>query len=150
MTTTAPTLNGQILGEAERATAALLERLLAGIGTTFYEWVALNQTTLSGGTIDHDDLVAKMVSGLKIDQATVLDAVAQLHSSGLLEVWQDNGSAVTLTDAGRARHQQIRAAIGEISGRLYAGLPADDLATAGRVLTTLTARANAELARSGA
>jgi hypothetical protein len=146
--TTTPTLNGQILGEAERATAALLERLLAGTGTTFYEWVALNQTTLSGGSIDHDDLVATMVSSLKIDQATVREAVAHLLSSGLLDVWQDNGSTVTLTDAGRARHQRIRAAIGEITGRLYAGLPAADLVTAGRILTTLTARANAELARA--
>jgi hypothetical protein len=135
------TLNGQVLGEAERATAALLRRLLADIGTSFYQWVALNQTTISGGAIDQDDLVAKMVSGLKIDEPPAREAVGQLRAAGLL----DGAATVALTDAGRARHQQIRAAIGEITARLYADLPADDLVTAGRVLTTLTARANAEL-----
>ena len=55
-------------------------------------------------------------------------------------------SRVGLTDAGQARYQQIRTAIGDITARLYGDLPADDLATTGRVLTTITARANAELA----
>jgi len=36
--------------------------------------------------------------------------------------------------------------LAEITGRMYADLPPDDLATAGRVLTLLAARANAELA----
>lgn len=33
-----------------------------------------------------------------------------------------------------------------ISARLCAGIPAEDLATAGRILTLVTERANAELA----
>jgi hypothetical protein len=34
-----------------------------------------------------------------------------------------------------------------ITQRLWSGLPAEDLATAGRVLSIITERANAELAR---
>jgi hypothetical protein len=44
------------------------------------------------------------------------------------------------------RFSQIRAAIGEVTARLYADIPPDDLAAAGRVLTTITTRATAELA----
>ena len=40
--------------------------------------------------------------------------------------------------------QRIRGALEEITARLF-DFPAEDLATAGRVLAILTARANAEL-----
>ena len=39
--TTTPTLNGRIIGQAERATRALLENLLATTGIGFQPWVAL-------------------------------------------------------------------------------------------------------------
>jgi hypothetical protein len=45
-----------------------------------------------------------------------------------------------------ARTGTIRASVSEITARLYADLPADDLAAAGRVLAVVTERANAELA----
>ena len=37
----APTLNGQIIGQTERATRALLDRLLAETDTSFDTWVTL-------------------------------------------------------------------------------------------------------------
>jgi DNA-binding MarR family transcriptional regulator len=141
-------LNGQILGQAERASAAVLERLLATKGTTFTEWVALNQLAIGGGSADHDELVAAMVAGLKTGADDVRETLAGLVGSGLVDAWRNGGTHLALTDAGRRRHAEIRTGIGEISSRLYAGLPADDLEIAGRVLATLTERANAELARS--
>jgi len=87
-----------------------------------------------------------MTGALKIDDSAALAAIAELTASQLMESSPGEDSHVGLTDAGQARYQQIRAAIGEINARLYGDLPADDLATAGRVLTTITARANAELA----
>jgi hypothetical protein len=45
------------------------------------------------------------------------------------------------------RRPRISAAITQITQRLWGGLLAGDLATAGRVLAIITARANAELAR---
>jgi hypothetical protein len=50
------------------------------------------------------------------------------------------------TDAGQQLHRQIRTAVSQITQRLWGDLPAEDLATAGRVLSTVLARANAELA----
>ena len=48
----------------------------------------------------------------------------------------------------RELYEQITAETSEISARIYADIPAEDLATAGRVLTLVTERANAELARA--
>jgi hypothetical protein len=142
---TAPTLNGQVIGQAEHATRAVLDRLLDRTGGTFHQWVALNLTAASGGVIERDELVRRMTGGLKIDDPAVLATVAELTDAELLEILPD-GSRVGLTDAGRARYHQIRGSVDAITSRLYGDLPADDLATAARVLTVVTARANAELA----
>ena len=75
-------------------------------------------------------------------KARVADMVTaqQLNITG-------QGSAVTVTGAAQQLHSRIRAAIAEITQRLWGDLPAEDLATAGRVLAIITERANAELAR---
>lgn len=49
---------------------------------------------------------------------------------------------------GRAKYGQIRGTLEEITGRLF-DFPAEDLATAGRVLALVTARANAEITGRG-
>ncbi|GAA2599671.1 hypothetical protein GCM10010399_33040 [Dactylosporangium fulvum] len=133
-------LNGQIIGQAERSTRALLDRLLARTATTFEEWVAVNLTAVSGGTLARDDLVARMATGLRITPAAAGAAVTGLVEAGLLDA---GGS---LTPAGRARYDEIAAGVAELTARLYAGFPADDLDAAGRVLAEITARADAELA----
>lgn len=51
-----------------------------------------------------------------------------------------------LTDAGRARQRRIAEISAGIAGRVYADIPAADLAVTARVLTLVTERANAELA----
>ena len=51
----------------------------------------------------------------------------------------------TLDAAEAVAHSAPDSVIDGIAARLYADLPAEDLATAGRVLTTVTARANAML-----
>jgi hypothetical protein len=48
--------------------------------------------------------------------------------------------------AGSARFSEIRDGIAQITGRLYGGFPAADLAVAHRVLAAVTERANAVLA----
>lgn len=50
-----------------------------------------------------------------------------------------------LTDAGQQLHTRIRTATTQVTQRLWGDLPVEDLATAGRVLSTVLARANAEL-----
>jgi|RhiMetdeSRZDD1v2_1073273.scaffolds.fasta_scaffold339200_2 DNA-binding MarR family transcriptional regulator len=145
---TTPTLNTQIIGQAENALGALMDRVLARTGGTFHQWVALSLTAVSGGTIDRDQLATRMTGALKIDDSAALAAIAELTASQLLEGLPDQGSRVGLTGAGQARYRQIRTALDEITARLYSDLPADDLATAGRVLSVITDRANAELART--
>jgi hypothetical protein len=134
--TTTPTLNGQIIGQAERLTRAVLERLLAGAGVTFVQWVAINQTATAGP----DGVATRLTDGLRIDHAEAQATVDGLAEAGLLAA---DGS---LTTAGRARYDEISAGIAGITERLYSGLPADELATAGRVLSAVIARARSELA----
>jgi hypothetical protein len=145
---TTPALNTQVIGQAENALGALMDRVLARTDGTFRQWVALNLTAAGGGAIDRDQLVGRMTGALKIDDAVALAVIAELTAAQLLQGLPGQGSRVGLTDAGQARYHQIRAALDEITARLYGDLPADDLATAGRVLAVITARANAELART--
>lgn len=144
--TTAPTVNGQVIGQAHYATRAVLEGLLATTGTTFHQSVALNATAESGGSIERHRLVDRMTSTLKIDAAAVETVVAGLIAEGLLEEEPGEVAGLAQTAAGSALHRSHRAALAEITARLYADLPAEDLAAAGRVLTEVTARANAVLA----
>jgi hypothetical protein len=51
-----------------------------------------------------------------------------------------------LTETGSELFGRIRGAVDRITERLWGDLPAQDLRTAGRVLGTILARANAELA----
>ena len=147
---TTPTLNGQIIGMAHYATRAVLEQLLAESGTTFHQGVALNATADKGGTVEQAGLVERMTGTLKIDRATAEATLTELTTAGLLEEAPGGGALLSLTDAGRERQAGISSGTKEIVARLYAGLPEEELAAAGRVLTTLTARANAALAASDA
>ena len=138
---TYPPLSTQVIGQAESALGALLDPLLSRTGTTFHQWLVLTVTAASGGDIDHDQLVARVSGARKIDGAEVEAAIAGLDAAGLAE----GTSRVILTTAGLARFAEIRGALEEITARLF-DFPAEDLATAGRVLAILTERANAELA----
>jgi DNA-binding MarR family transcriptional regulator len=53
---------------------------------------------------------------------------------------------VRITDAGRELFETTSAGTAPITARVYAGIPAEDLAAAGRVLSLVTERADAELA----
>lgn len=53
---------------------------------------------------------------------------------------------LALTDSGQDVYQRIRGAIEELNAELFA-FPPEDLATAGRILSIVTERANAVLAR---
>ncbi|MEV6957611.1 hypothetical protein AB0M97_00055 [Streptomyces sp. NPDC051207] len=61
-------------------------------------------------------------------------------------VLASEGSGVRITSAGRELYDAVNGETGEMSARIYAGIPADDLAAAGRVLARVTERANAERA----
>ncbi|KLL10636.1 MULTISPECIES: MarR family winged helix-turn-helix transcriptional regulator [Protofrankia] len=147
--TQTPTLTGQDIGQAEKATRAVLNRLLDETGTSFHDWVILNVLGTNGSTLDQDKVVGRVVHTLKIDGPAVRDALTALVGQGLVSRTPSDahGPEITLTPAGTARFQQVREGIGRITQRLYGGLPTEELAIARRVLATVTERANAELAR---
>jgi len=137
-------LNPQIVGVTERALGALMDRVLGRTGGTFNQWLVLNLTTRSGGEIETARFVAAAVDARKVDPSEPLAAIAELVAEGLVE--ELPGERIRLTESGQARYAAIRATIDDITGRVWGGIPADDLAVAGRVMTTLTTNANAELA----
>lgn len=137
------TLNPQIIGQAENAHRPILDRILARTGTSRHQWFALTITAANGGAIESDQLTARMTGALKIGEAEVAAAVAELTAARLMEA--TDGWALSLTGAGQARYRGIRGSVDEVVGRAYGDIPAEDLATAARVLQLITARLDAEL-----
>jgi DNA-binding MarR family transcriptional regulator len=140
------TFGTPVIGQTEKALNAILDRQLAGTGLTEPKWITLTLTLASGGTIDRDELSRRVAGALKVGAAEAEAQISDLADAQLLQVSDIERSPVTLTDEGQQLHGQIRTAVTEITERLWGDLPADDLATAGRVLSTVLERANAELA----
>ncbi len=145
--TTYPTLTPQVIGQAEKTLNAILDRLLAGPGLTEAQWITLTLTAGGAGSGGHDQLVTQVAHGLKVDEAKASARVAELAAAQLVQDAGD-GAPVRLTDAGERVHGQIRAGAAQVTEWLWGELPAADLATAGRILSIITDRANAELAGS--
>jgi DNA-binding MarR family transcriptional regulator len=142
----APTLNPQIIGQAEKAHKPILDRVLAPTGTSANQWVALRLTAIGGGAVDRGQLVTSITGSLKIDNSAALAAIAELVTAGLLKELPGEGATLTFTDAGQTFYQEISGVVGEIISLAYADIPADDLATTARVLTLITTRLNAQQA----
>ncbi|MFE2044724.1 MarR family transcriptional regulator [Streptomyces sp. NPDC059477] len=141
--TSAPVLNPSVIGVAHYAGRAVLETVLARHGATFLQLMTLRPVALADGTVERAELIRQVTGSLKTPEAEVDDTIDALVAAGLVAA---DGSGVRATDAGRALHETSGAETRPISARIYAGIPADDLAVAGRVLTLITERANAELA----
>ncbi|MEU7391143.1 MarR family transcriptional regulator [Streptomyces tanashiensis] len=146
MTTTAPTTNGRVIALAHYAARALLEGVLTRHGATFEQSVTLRAVVLAGDSVGRDELVSDVIGSLKTDESAVRAAIDELTATKLLEQDPAETSRLRLTDSGRELYETTTAETAEISARLYADIPAEDLAVAGRVLTLITQRANAELA----
>ena len=147
MPSTPPTtFSAQLLGQTEKAANAILERLLAEPGLTERQWITLSITVNSGATLDHERLTTRVADALKVSRPGAQALVDELAAAELLNVPDDGAAPVTLTDTGQQLHSRIRAAVTEITERLWGDLPAEDLATAGHVLSTVLVRANAVLA----
>jgi DNA-binding MarR family transcriptional regulator len=142
--TSAPTLTGQDIGQAERATRALLDELLVDTGLRFDEWVIVNLLANHDGAPERAAIEALVARGLHIERESARGLIDDLIGRGLVApIGRD--ARITLTRAGRARFRSVRAGIDRITQRLYGGISADDLATTHRVLAAVTERANAAL-----
>jgi DNA-binding MarR family transcriptional regulator len=147
---TAPTFNAQLLGQTEKAANAILDRLLAEPGLSEPQWVTLSITAASGGTLGRGQLIERVADALKVSDDQAQERITELAAQGLVHDAGDDDATITVrvSDRGQRVHDQIRAAVTEITQRLWGDLPVEDLATAGRVLDTVLARANAELANA--
>ncbi|MET7975349.1 MarR family transcriptional regulator [Streptomyces mirabilis] len=138
-----PPVGGQVVGLAHYASRAALEAALARIGSSFNQSVALRAVSDQGGTVERDRLMERLTGTLKIEESVAEKTVTEMTALKLLT---ETDTSLALTEHGREVFEEIRTAGNEIAARLYAGIPAEDLATVGRVLTLVTERANAELA----
>lgn len=147
--TPAPTsaLNGQVIGQAHYATRAVLDRALAGTGVEFHQSVLLAFLERAEGSAEREAVIAWISDSLKTGASAVEEIIADAARAGLVT----DGERVAATEDGRTRYAAIRTAFAtEVTPRLYGGIPEEELAIAGRVLTLVTERANAVLAAGDA
>ncbi|MGI5380046.1 MarR family transcriptional regulator [Streptomyces sp. CA-251387] len=144
MTTTTPPLNPRVIALAHYASRALLENVLTRHGATFQQSVTLRLVAVADEPVERERLVDGVVGALKIDAAEAHSVVDELIAAGLLA--PEGPSRVRITAAGREQYDTTSAATAPITARIYAGIPTEELAAAGRVLTLITERANTELA----
>ncbi|GGY49067.1 MarR family transcriptional regulator [Streptomyces omiyaensis] len=144
MTTTAsPVADARMLGLAHYAARGLLEHVLARHGATFLEQVALRAAVTAESPQTPDGLVARVRAAVKGDPA---DARAALDALRARELLAADGPHLLPTEAGRSLLTTVAAESGPLSARVWAGIPAEDLAAAGRVLALVADRADRELA----
>lgn len=141
---TTPLLDPRVIALAHYAGRALLENVLARHGVTFQQSVTLRLAAVAEGPVGRAAITDGIVGSLKIDTAEADSVVDELIAAGLLA--PEGTSQVRITDAGRELYETTSAETAPISARIYAGIPKEDLAVAGRVLTLITERANSEFA----
>lgn len=137
--------DSQLIGRTENALRALLNRQLAGTGVTYPQWVALVLTAAPGGSGDRDQLTARVAGALQVDQAAAESHLDALAANGQIRIAPEPGSHVTVTETGQQLLNRVRPRAGEITQGLFGDLPAADLEAAGRVLSAVLERAEAQL-----
>ncbi|WP_433401222.1 MarR family transcriptional regulator [Streptomyces sp. CA-146814] len=142
-TAPAPAAIARDLGLAHYAARGVLENVLARHGATFPQQIVLRAAITSDAPQTPDDLVAQVQESLKADPAGLRAVLDELRAKRLLVA---DGAHLRPTDAGRELFAAVAAEAAPISARIWGGIPAADLAAAGRVLALVTERADAELA----
>jgi hypothetical protein len=152
-TPTTPILTGRDIGAAQRATRALLDRVLNAAGLPFDQWTVL--FTIGGsGPLRASVLAQGQVQGLKVPPDVGRTTVAAAVDAGLIAPATGPDPAVASTDdpildftpKGESVYRPVRQAVDEVTAELYSDLPPADLEATHRTLTEVTRRANARLA----
>jgi hypothetical protein len=142
---TTSTFGTQLIGQTEKTLNKILDRLLTGSDLDERAWVTLSLAVRSSDPIERDGFVTHVATATQFSESDVQETIAGLLAAQLLQA-PDAGSPIGVTAAGRQLHARIRASVAEITERLWGDLPAEELEIAGRVLSTVLARANRELA----
>ncbi|WP_330183971.1 hypothetical protein OHB26_10335 [Nocardia sp. NBC_01503] len=146
MTTTAPTLNPAIIGQAEKHHTAILARALTGTTLDERQWITLNQALAAGVAVPRVAHIARVAGMTRWEPNEVERAAAALIEKGLLAMLP--GDEVQINAAGREMVARVRAASGKILDPAYGVVSQEELEIAARVLTAITARMSEELARA--
>jgi hypothetical protein len=141
--TDTPTLTGQDIGEAQGAVTGLLDKIVAGRGSTSDEYIALRVVAGRGPWASADALRVYLVSQpqLGLDQRSAGTLLDGLRARGLITSGAGDAAPVQLTTAGADLHAGLGRAVAEVTSKLYADIDRDDLAIAHRVLAEVTERA---------
>ncbi|MGW0248605.1 hypothetical protein ACWDYH_18420 [Nocardia goodfellowii] len=136
------TLTPSIIGQAEKHHTAVLTRALNGTTLDEKQWIVLNQAT--GEPVERTAHVDRIAGLTKWTSAEVETALNALLAKGLLA--NTPHGRLESTTAGKAIVGKVRSESGAIVDAAYGVVPAEDLATAARVLAVITARMAEELA----
>lgn len=142
-TATTTPADARMLGLAHYAARAVLESVLVRHGVGFQQQITLRPVALAAGPVDRGRLAADTAAALKVDEDSVQGTVGELITAGLLGT---DASDVRITDAGRELFERITKETSAATTRVWGDIPEEDLLAAGRVLTLVTERADAELA----
>ncbi|MQY31551.1 hypothetical protein [Nocardia aurantia] len=142
---TAPTLNPSLVGRAEKHHSAILSRALSGTTLDEQQWITLNLAVAADVPLDRADHVTHVATLTRWDPTEVETALSRLLTAELLHELPGGRAEVTAT--GRDLVARIRTETGEIVSRAYSSVSPADLATAARVLATITANLSEELSR---
>ncbi|MFE0465420.1 hypothetical protein ACFW1A_39845 [Kitasatospora sp. NPDC058965] len=140
-TTVGTALDPQLLGRSENLHRAMLTRTLAGTGLDYPGWAALKVASI-GTPAPRTQLADRIVTAGRIEAERVEAALDLLLSAGLIE---DTGPDLALTPAGTGLADTVSATAAANVGEVYGSIPAEDLATAGRVVTAINAAIEAKL-----
>ena len=140
-------LDGQDIGQAQRATSAILAIVLAEHDTTGEEWAVLDALGTRASPPERARLVAALAGASATRTAAVEAVIDDAEAAGLVRITGAPGCdpdavQVELTAVGRALHGLLREAIDHMARELYSGIPEADLAATHRVLAEVTLRAD--------
>jgi DNA-binding MarR family transcriptional regulator len=139
-----PILTGQDIAEAYGAVQSLLERGLAGTGTTNREYVVLRVLAARGPVDSPASLHAFLAAERQLDLTPTAagELLARLEARALATgTAKDNPRPTELTPKGAELLRNLADRVTPGTGQLFSSIPAEDLATAHRVLRDIIDRA---------
>ena len=144
--TQTPVLTGQDIAEAQGAVQALLERILAETGTTSREYVVL-RVLAAPGAFDNPTTLHEFLAGqrqLDLTPDAIGELLTGLERRGLAAGTAKHGPGpAELTPKGAALYRGLSETIAPRTTELFSNIPAEDMATAHRVLRDIIRRASA-------
>jgi hypothetical protein len=140
-------LNPSVVGQAEKAHAAILKKVLIGTTLDEHQWITLQLALASGGRVEPQGLIDQVSQAAKYSPTEVEIAINALVEASLMKSVTDEPN-LAVTPEGRELVSTLRAQVAQYIGGAYGSLSPEDLATTARVLTSITANLSENLARA--